>query len=161
MMADGVPLQDVVKSFGDVTVIPKLNLDVKEGELVVLAGPSGCGKSSTSRMIAGLERVSNGSIFFRGRAVTWERPKQRDIAMVFQSCALYPHMIVGENMAFALRPAWVSREEVAERVNRAAEMFELTPYLDRKPKDRSDLDAKLRASKRTELALLHKKPVVQ
>ena len=183
-MAQGVLLQDVVKSFGEVTVIPKLNLDVKEGEFVVLVGPSGCGKSTTLRMIAGLEKVSSGSISIAGRDVTWERPKQRDIAMVFQSYALYPHMNVGENMSFALRLARASKEEVAERVNRAAEMLELTPYLDRKPKDLSggqrqrvamgravvrdaycflfdeplsNLDAKLRASMRTELSLLHKK----
>ena len=86
-MAQGVLLQDVVKSFGEVTVIPKLNLDVKEGEFVVLVGPSGCGKSTTLRMIAGLEKVSSGSISIAGRDVTWERPKQRDIAMVFQSYA--------------------------------------------------------------------------
>ena len=187
-MSDGVLLQDGVKSFSDVTVIPKLNLDDKEGEFVVLVGPSGCGKSSTLRMIAGLEKVSTGSIFIAGRDVTWERPKQRDIAMVFQSCALYPHMNVGENVSFALRLAWVSKEEMAERVNRAAEMLERSPYLDRKPKDlsggrrlfmamgravirdaycllfdepMSNLDAKLRASLRTELSLLHGKPVVQ
>ncbi len=82
-MGDGVLLKDVVKSFGDVTVIPKLNLDVKEGEFVVLVGPSGCGKSTTLRMIAGLEKVSSGSISIAGRDVTRERPKQRDIAMVF------------------------------------------------------------------------------
>ncbi len=183
-MAGGVVLKDIVKSFGDVTVIPDLNLDVAEGEFVVLVGPSGCGKSTTLRMIAGLEKVSSGSISIAGRDVTWERPKQRDIAMVFQSYALYPHMNVGENMSFALRLARTSKEEVKERVLRAAEMLELTPYLDRKPKDLSggqrqrvamgravvrdaycflfdeplsNLDAKLRASMRTELALLHKR----
>ena len=188
IMSDGVLLQDFVKSFSDVTVIPKLNLDVKEGEIVVLVGPSGCGNSSTLRMIDGLEKVSTGSNLIAGRDVPWERPKQRDIAMVFQSCALYPHMNVCENVSFALRLAWVSKEEMAERVNRAAEMLELSPYLDRKPKDLSggrrqrmamgravirdaycflfyeplsNLDAKLRDSMRTELSLLHRTPVVR
>ena len=183
-MAGGVVLKDVVKAFGDVTVIPELSLEVAEGEFVVLVGPSGCGKSTTLRMIAGLEKVTEGSISIAGRDVTWERPKQRDIAMVFQSYALYPHMNVGENMSFALRLARVPKAEVAERVQRAAEMLELTPYLNRKPKDLSggqrqrvamgravvrdaycflfdeplsNLDAKLRASMRTELALLHKR----
>ncbi|MEM9476963.1 MAG: sn-glycerol-3-phosphate ABC transporter ATP-binding protein UgpC [Pseudomonadota bacterium] len=177
-------LKDVVKAFGDVTVIPELNLNVTEGEFVVLVGPSGCGKSTTLRMIAGLEKVTNGSISIAGQDVTWERPKKRDIAMVFQSYALYPHMNVGENMSFALRLARTPKNEVAERVKRAADMLELTPYLDRKPKDLSggqrqrvamgravvrdaycflfdeplsNLDAKLRASMRTELALLHKR----
>jgi len=183
-MDGGVILRDVVKAFDEITVIPELNLDVAEGEFVVLVGPSGCGKSTTLRMIAGLEAVTGGSISIAGRDVTWERPKERDIAMVFQSYALYPHMNVAENMSFALRLARTSRSEVAERVRHAAEMLELTPYLDRKPKDLSggqrqrvamgravvrdaycflfdeplsNLDAKLRASMRTELALLHKR----
>lgn len=183
-MAGGVVLKDVAKSFGEFTVITGLNLDVAEGEFVVLVGPSGCGKSTTLRMIAGLEKVSSGSISIAGRDVTWERPKQRDIAMVFQSYALYPHMNVGENMSFALRLARVSKAKIQERVQHAAEMLELTPYLLRKPKDLSggqrqrvamgqavvrdaycflfdeplsNLDAKLRASMRTELALLHKR----
>ena len=182
-MGAGVVLQDVMKSFGPVTVIPKLNLSVTEGEFVVLVGPSGCGKSTTLRMIAGLEKVTEGSISIAGRDVTWERPKTRDIAMVFQSYALYPHMNVAENMSFALRLARSPKAEIAERVRRAAEMLELTPYLERKPRDLSggqrqrvamgravvrdaycflfdeplsNLDAKLRASMRTELALLHK-----
>ena len=87
IMADGVPRQDVAKSFSDVSVIPKLNLDVNEGEFAVLVGTSGCGKSPALRVIAGVEKVSSGSIFIAGRDVTWERPEQRDIAMVFQSCA--------------------------------------------------------------------------
>ena len=183
-MGEGVVLRNVVKAFGDVTVIPELSLDVAEGEFVVLVGPSGCGKSTTLRMIAGLEKVTSGSIEIAGRDVTWERPKARDIAMVFQSYALYPHMNVAENMSFALRLARTSKAEVQERVERAAEMLELTPYLHRKPKDLSggqrqrvamgravvrdaycflfdeplsNLDAKLRASMRTELALLHKR----
>ena len=188
IMADGVSLQDVAKSFSDVTGIPKLNLDVKEREIAVLAGTSGCGKSPALRAIAGVEKVSGSSIFIAGRDATCERPVQRDIAMAFQSCTHCPHENVGENMSFALRPAWVSKEEVAERVRRAAEMLELTPYFDWKPKDLSggrrhrvamgresvrdaycflfdeplsNFDARLRASKGTELSLLHKKPVVQ
>ncbi len=187
-MANGVPRQDVVKSFSDVTVIPKLNLDVKEGEIAVLAGTSGCGKSPALRVIVGVEKVSSGSIFIAGRDVTWERPEQRDIAMVFQSCAHCPNENIGETMSFALRLAWVSKEELAERVRRAAEMLELTPYLDRNPKDLSgrrrhrvamgrefvrdaycflfdeplsNFDARLRASLGAALSLLHKKPVVQ
>ena len=183
-MENGVILRDVVKSFGEVTVIPDLSLDVAEGEFVVLVGPSGCGKSTTLRMIAGLEKVTRGQISIAGRDVTWERPKERDIAMVFQSYALYPHMNVAENMSFALRLAGSPKSEIQERVTRAAEMLELTPYLHRKPRDLSggqrqrvamgravvrdaycflfdeplsNLDAKLRASMRTELALLHKR----
>ncbi len=183
-MGAGVVLRDVVKAFGDVMVIPELNLSVDEGEFVVLVGPSGCGKSTTLRMVAGLEKVTEGSISIAGRDVTWERPKQRDIAMVFQSYALYPHMNVAGNMSFALRLAGVNKSEIQERVMRAAEMLELVPYLERKPRDLSggqrqrvamgravvrdaycflfdeplsNLDAKLRASMRTELSLLHQK----
>ncbi len=180
----GVSLTNVSKSYGNVTVIPDLSLEIAEGEFVVFVGPSGCGKSTTLRMIAGLEKVSGGQIMIGGRDVTWARPKERDIAMVFQSYALYPHMNVADNMSFALRLSRRPKAEIAERVRVAAEMLELTPYLDRKPKDLSggqrqrvamgrsivrdayvflfdeplsNLDAKLRSSMRTELALLHKK----
>ena len=180
----GVSLRNVSKSYGAVTVIPDLSLDIAEGEFVVFVGPSGCGKSTTLRMIAGLEKVSGGQIDIAGRDVTWARPKERDIAMVFQSYALYPHMNVADNMSFALRLARRPKDEIAQRVKVAADMLELTPYLDRKPKDLSggqrqrvamgrsivrdayvflfdeplsNLDAKLRSSMRTELALLHKK----
>ncbi|MEP0519632.1 MAG: ABC transporter ATP-binding protein [Hyphomicrobiales bacterium] len=180
----GVQLTNVVKSYGSTTVIPNLNLDIAEGEFVVLVGPSGCGKSTTLRMIAGLEKVSEGRIDIAGRDVTWVRPKERDIAMVFQSYALYPHMNVAQNMSFALRLAGRPKSEIDERVQIAADMLELGPYLNRKPKDLSggqrqrvamgrsivrdaycflfdeplsNLDAKLRSSMRTELALLHKK----
>jgi multiple sugar transport system ATP-binding protein len=180
----GVSLRNVSKSYGAVTVIPDLSLDIAEGEFVVFVGPSGCGKSTTLRMIAGLEKVTSGQIEIAGRDVTWVRPKERDIAMVFQSYALYPHMNVADNMSFALRLARRPKAEIAERVKIAADMLELTPYLDRKPKDLSggqrqrvamgrsivrdayvflfdeplsNLDAKLRSSMRTELALLHKK----
>ncbi|WP_306259243.1 ABC transporter ATP-binding protein [Pararhizobium sp. IMCC21322] len=180
----GVSLRNVTKRYGNVTVIPDLSLDIAEGEFVVFVGPSGCGKSTTLRMIAGLEKVTSGRIDIAGRDVTWARPKERDIAMVFQSYALYPHMNVARNMSFALRLAGRPKDEIAERVRIAADMLELTPYLERKPKDLSggqrqrvamgrsivrdayvflfdeplsNLDAKLRSSMRTELALLHKK----
>ncbi|NCO21149.1 MAG: sn-glycerol-3-phosphate ABC transporter ATP-binding protein UgpC [Rhodobacterales bacterium] len=180
----GVVLRNVSKSYGAATVIPNLSLSITEGEFVVFVGPSGCGKSTTLRMIAGLEKVSGGNIEIAGKDVTWARPKERDIAMVFQSYALYPHMNVGDNMSFALRLAGTPKDEIARRVQVAADMLELTPYLTRKPRDLSggqrqrvamgrsivrdaycflfdeplsNLDAKLRSSMRTELALLHKK----
>ena len=179
-----VVLTDIVKTYGETVVIPDLDLTIEEGEFVVIVGPSGCGKSTTLRMIAGLEPVSAGTIEIGGRDVTWAPPKERDIAMVFQSYALYPHMNVGENMSFSLRLAGRPKAEIRERVDRAAEMLELTPYLKRKPKDLSggqrqrvamgraivrdaycflfdeplsNLDAKLRSTMRTELALLHKR----
>ena len=180
----GVVLKNVSKSYGPVTVIPDLSLEIDEGEFVVFVGPSGCGKSTTLRMIAGLEKVTSGQIVIADKDVTWAKPKERDIAMVFQSYALYPHMDVAQNMSFALRLAGRPRAEIEERVRVAADMLELTPYLDRKPKDLSggqrqrvamgrsivrdayvflfdeplsNLDAKLRATMRTELAILHKK----
>ncbi|MEM6384499.1 MAG: sn-glycerol-3-phosphate ABC transporter ATP-binding protein UgpC [Pseudomonadota bacterium] len=180
----GVQLTKVSKSYGPVNIIPSLDLDFEEGEFVVIVGPSGCGKSTTLRMIAGLEPVSGGSIYIAGKDVTWAVPKERDIAMVFQSYALYPHMNVAGNMSFALRLAGRPKAEVEERVNAAAQMLELTDYLHRKPKDLSggqrqrvamgraivrdaycflfdeplsNLDAKLRSTMRTELAILHKK----
>ena len=179
----GVALHNVSKRYGATTIIPDLSLAIEEGEFVVFVGPSGCGKSTTLRMIAGLEKVSGGQIVIDGRDVTWVKPKERDIAMVFQSYALYPHMNVAENMSFALRLAGRPRQEIEDRVRVAAEMLELTPYLHRKPRDLSggqrqrvamgrsivrdakvflfdeplsNLDAKLRSAMRTELALLHK-----
>ncbi len=180
----GVSLQNVKKSYGDITVIPSIDLEIQEGEFLVIVGPSGCGKSTTLRMIAGLENITDGKIYIGGVDVTHLPPKKRDIAMVFQSYALYPHMNVYENMSFALRLAHVDKAEIEKRVHIAADMLELRPYLHRKPKDLSggqrqrvamgrsivrdayvflfdeplsNLDAKLRASMRTELALLHKK----
>ncbi len=179
-----VRLQNVVKAYGATVVIPELNLSVDEGEFLAIVGPSGCGKSTTLRMIAGLEDVTSGRVVIRGADMTKAPPKVRDIAMIFQSYALYPHMNVADNMSFALRLARRPKREIAERVQRAAEMLELTPYLDRKPRELSggqrqrvavgrsivreaycflfdeplsNLDAKLRATMRTELALLHKK----
>ena len=180
----GIMLENVEKRFGELTIIPELSLSIAEGEFVVIVGPSGCGKSTTLRMIAGLEDVTSGTIYIGGRDVTWVPPKARDIAMVFQSYALYPHMNVAANMSFALRLSRTPRDEIRERVRKAAEMLELTEFLERKPKDLSggqrqrvamgrsivrdaycflfdeplsNLDAKLRASMRTELSILHKK----
>lgn len=179
----GVELKNVVKAYGSAVIIPDLTLDIHESEFVVIVGPSGCGKSTTLRMIAGLESVSGGSIRIRDKDVTHAPPKARDIAMVFQSYALYPHMDVAGNMSFALRLAGTPRAEIDQRVKRAADMLELTDYLDRKPKELSggqrqrvamgrsivrdayvflfdeplsNLDAKLRSTMRTELAILHK-----
>ena len=180
-----VRFEGVSKVFGkDVVAVDNIDLQVDAGKLVTLLGPSGCGKTTTLRMIAGLEPVTSGSIHIGGKDVTWARPKERDIAMVFQSYALYPHMDVAGNMSFALRLAGTPKAEVEQRVKVAADMLELTEYLDRKPKDLSggqrqrvamgraivrdaycflfdeplsNLDAKLRATMRTELAILHKK----
>ena len=180
----GVELLDVVKAYGNTVVIPELSLSINEGEFAVIVGPSGCGKSTTLRMICGLEPVTSGTIRIRDKDVTRAAPKARDIAMVFQSYALYPHMDVAGNMSFALRLAGVAKDEIRQRVEEAAQLLELTDYLQRKPKDLSggqrqrvamgrsivrdaycflfdeplsNLDAKLRSSMRTELALLHKK----
>ncbi|WP_020497107.1 ABC transporter ATP-binding protein [Sciscionella marina] len=117
-----------------VRAVDKLSLQVNDGEFLVLVGPSGSGKSTALRMLAGLEEVNEGSITIGGRDVTKVQPKDRDIAMVFQSYALYPHMTVAENMGFALRLKRVAKATVAEKVREAAEMLDLTAYLDRKPK---------------------------
>ena len=161
--------------------INKLQLEVADGEFLVLVGPSGCGKSTALRMLAGLEEVNEGRILIGGEDVSHVSPKDRDIAMVFQNYALYPHMSVAENMGFALKIAGVSKEERAERVREAAKILDLEPYLDRKPKalsggqrqrvamgraivrepkvflmdePLSNLDAKLRVQTRTQIAAL-------
>ena len=135
-MAD-LTFTDVAKRYGDVSVIEHLNLHIEDGELMVLVGPSGCGKSTALRMIAGLEDVSAGTISIGGRAVNNLAPKDRDIAMVFQSYALYPHMSVRENLEFGLKMRGVAREETTKRVNAAAEILDIGHLLDRKPKDLS------------------------
>jgi multiple sugar transport system ATP-binding protein len=135
-MAD-VTFAHVAKSYGDVPVIEDLNLAIDDGELMVLVGPSGCGKSTALRMIAGLEDVTAGSISIGGRVVNTLAPKDRDIAMVFQSYALYPHMSVRENLEFGLRMRALPRQEIDARVGRAAEILGIAPFLDRKPKDLS------------------------
>ena len=164
--------------------VDKLNLTVNDGEFLVLVGPSGCGKSTSLRMLAGLEEVDNGAIFIGDRDVTDVAPKDRDIAMVFQSYALYPHMSVAENMGFALKIAGIAKEERDRRVLEAAKLLDLEPYLDRKPKalsggqrqrvamgraivrepqvflmdePLSNLDAKLRVATRTQIAALQRR----
>ena len=164
--------------------VDDLNLEINDGEFMVLVGPSGCGKSTSLRMLAGLEEVTGGHIFIGDRDVSQLPPKDRDIAMVFQNYALYPHMDVGENMAFSLKIAKVSKEERVERVRRAARLLDLEDYLERKPKalsggqrqrvamgraivrepqvfcmdePLSNLDAKLRVSTRTQIAALQQR----
>jgi len=127
-------LTGVGKSYGDTQVLKDIDLDIDTGELVVFVGPSGCGKSTLLRMIAGLERVSAGTIEIDGRVVNDVPPSERGIAMVFQSYALYPHMTVRENMAFALKIARKSRQEIDAAVREAARILQLEPYLDRLPK---------------------------
>ncbi|MBO3663811.1 ABC transporter ATP-binding protein [Microbacterium stercoris] len=164
--------------------VDKLDLDIADGEFLVLVGPSGCGKSTSLRMLAGLEEVNDGRILIGDRDVTDVPPKDRDIAMVFQNYALYPHMTVAENMGFALKIAGVSKDERAKRVLEAAKILDLEPYLARKPKalsggqrqrvamgraivrepqvflmdePLSNLDAKLRVQTRTQIAGLQRR----
>jgi multiple sugar transport system ATP-binding protein len=164
--------------------VDAIDLHIVDGEFLVLVGPSGCGKSTTLRMLAGLEEVNGGRILIGDRDVTNVPPKDRDIAMVFQNYALYPHMSVAENMGFALKIAGVAKEERAERVLEAAKLLDLEPYLDRKPKalsggqrqrvamgraivrkpqvflmdePLSNLDAKLRVQTRTQIASLQRR----
>jgi multiple sugar transport system ATP-binding protein len=164
--------------------VDKLNLEIGDGEFMVLVGPSGCGKSTSLRMLAGLEEVSDGDIYIGDKQVTHAAPKDRDIAMVFQNYALYPHMTVADNMGFALKMAGVSKDERDRRVREAAELLGLTEFLDRKPKAMSggqrqrvamgraivrspqvfcmdeplsNLDAKLRVSTRTQIAGLQQR----
>ena len=132
-MAD-LKLTDVEKAYGEVKVLSDINLDIQQGELIVFVGPSGCGKSTLLRMIAGLEKITGGELQIDGMVVNDIPPAQRGIAMVFQSYALYPHMTVRDNMAFALKLAGKSKSEIDEAVNRAANVLQLGPYLDRLPK---------------------------
>ncbi|PZX46195.1 maltose ABC transporter ATP-binding protein /trehalose ABC transporter ATP-binding protein /sucrose ABC transporter ATP-binding protein [Roseinatronobacter thiooxidans] len=132
-MAD-LKLTDVEKAYGEVKVLSDINLDIKQGELIVFVGPSGCGKSTLLRMIAGLEKITAGELQIDGMVVNDIPPSQRGIAMVFQSYALYPHMTVRDNMSFALKIAKKSKSEIDAAVNRAAEILQLGPYLDRLPK---------------------------
>src|SRR5262245_14165583 len=129
----GLELRDVVKNFADVAVLRDINLSVADGEFVVFVGPSGCGKSTLLRVIAGLEIVTAGEIRIDGVDVTHAAAAERGLAMVFQSYALYPHMSVYKNMAFALENHGVPKPEIATRVKRAAAMLRLADYLDRKP----------------------------
>ncbi|SFP57293.1 ABC transporter ATP-binding protein [Tranquillimonas alkanivorans] len=127
-------LTDVKKAYGNVTVLSDINLHIDKGELVVFVGPSGCGKSTLLRMIAGLEKISGGELKIDGVVVNNMPPAQRGIAMVFQSYALYPHMTVRDNMAFALKIAKKSKEEIDAAIANAARILQLEPYLDRLPK---------------------------
>ncbi|MFL5012038.1 ABC transporter ATP-binding protein [Rhizobium sp.] len=179
-----VQVSDVTKKYGSLQVMHGVSVDIEDGEFVVLVGPSGCGKSTLLRMIAGLETVSSGDIRIGSRVVTNAPPKERDIAMVFQSYALYPHKTVAENMGFPLKMAKRPKAEIDEKVGRAAEILDLTPYLDRYPKQLSggqrqrvamgraivrdpqvflfdeplsNLDAKLRVTMRVEIKELHQR----
>lgn len=177
-----IQLREVSKSFGSVEVIPPLNLTIDESEFVVFVGPSGCGKSTLLRLIAGLEDVTSGEIHIDGNDITETRPSRRGLAMVFQSYALYPHMSVRRNIAFPLKMAKLPPEEIERKVNTAAEVLNLSDYLDRRPgqlsggqrqrvaigraivrepkaflfdEPLSNLDAALRVSMRLEIAELH------
>src|ERR1041385_4310075 len=132
-MAD-VTLRSVVKRFDDVEAVRAIDLDIPNNEFVVLVGPSGCGKSTTLRMIAGLEEVTSGDIYIGGELVNDLPPKDRDIAMVFQNYALYPHMTAFENMSFGLRLRRFSKQEIKARVENAARILDITELLDRRPK---------------------------
>ena len=169
---------------GTVPAVDKLELEIADGEFLVLVGPSGCGKTTSLRMLAGLEEIDEGKIWIGDRDVTNVAPKDRDIAMVFQNYALYPHMTVAENMGFGLKIAGVNKSEIAARVAEAAKILDLTPYLERKPKalsggqrqrvamgraivrnpqvflmdePLSNLDAKLRVQTRTQIASLQRR----
>ncbi len=178
----GVQLRQVVKRYGDIDVVHGIDLDVAEQEFVVLVGPSGCGKSTTLRMIAGLEEISDGTIDIDGRVVNEVAPKDRDVAMVFQNYALYPHLNVADNIAFGLRIRRVAKDEIERSVQEVAGILGLTDYLERRPADLSggqrqrvamgraivrhpkvflfdeplsNLDAQLRTQMRAEIKRLH------
>ncbi|QFQ89628.1 sn-glycerol-3-phosphate ABC transporter ATP-binding protein UgpC (plasmid) [Paracoccus kondratievae] len=127
-------LNDVRKSYAGTQVIHGINMQIADGEFVVIVGPSGCGKSTLLRMVAGLEAITSGTVEIGDKVVNDLEPRQRDIAMVFQNYALYPHMSVRENMAYGLKIARMSKAEIDSRVAKAATMLELEPYLDRKPR---------------------------
>ena len=130
-----VSLKNIYKIYDNsVTAVSDFNLEIADKEFIVLVGPSGCGKSTTLRMVAGLEEISKGELYIDGKLVNDVEPKDRDIAMVFQSYALYPHMTVRENMEFPLKLKKVPKEEIQQRVDQAAEILGITQYLDRKPK---------------------------
>lgn len=129
-----IKLNKVEKWFDDLQVIKGVDLTIEDGEFVVFVGPSGCGKSTLLRMISGLEDCNRGTIEIDGKDVTDKLPSERELSMVFQSYALYPHMTVGENVGFALKTARLPKKEIAEKVAHAANILELTDYLDRRPK---------------------------
>ncbi len=180
-----VSLRNIYKKYpGNVVAVTDFNIEIKDKEFIILVGPSGCGKSTTLRMIAGLEEISDGELYIGERLVNDIAPKDRDIAMVFQNYALYPHMTVFENMAFGLKLRKVPKDQIAKKVEEAARILDIAHLLDRKPKalsggqrqrvalgraivrepqvflldePLSNLDAKLRAQMRTEISKLHKK----
>ncbi|MCK5736233.1 MAG: ATP-binding cassette domain-containing protein, partial [Spirochaetaceae bacterium] len=130
-----VKLKDITKVYdGNVKAVDKVNIEVMDKEFVVLVGPSGCGKSTTLRMIAGLEDITDGDLFIGGKRMNDEAPKDRDIAMVFQNYALYPHMTVYDNMAFGLRIRKFPKAEIEARVKEAAQILDIEELLERKPK---------------------------
>jgi multiple sugar transport system ATP-binding protein len=132
-----VEIRDVRKAYGSTQVIHGVSVDIRDGEFVILVGPSGCGKSTLLRMVAGLENITGGEIRIGPRVVNNIPPKERDIAMVFQNYALYPHMTVADNMAFSLKLKSAPKSEIATKVNRAADILGLTPLLDRYPRQLS------------------------
>ncbi|ARE41982.1 Glycerol-3-phosphate ABC transporter, ATP-binding protein UgpC [Rhodovulum sp. P5] len=132
-----VTLKNLKKSFGKTEVIHGVDMDVADGEFIVIVGPSGCGKSTLLRMVAGLETVTSGEVQIGGARVNEKEPMDRDIAMVFQNYALYPHMSVFDNMAYGLKIAKTPKEEIRARVHNAAELLQLEPYLSRKPRELS------------------------
>ncbi|SFI33456.1 ABC transporter ATP-binding protein [Jannaschia pohangensis] len=180
----GVQLENIVKAYGGLQVVHGIDLEVEEKEFVVLVGPSGCGKSTTLRMIAGLEEISDGKLTIDGRVMNRVAPKDRDVAMVFQNYALYPHLNVAENIAFGLRIRKESKQHIDDAVAEVGGILGLTEYLDRRPADLSggqrqrvamgraivrqpkvflfdeplsNLDAKLRTQMRAEIKRLHKR----
>ncbi len=177
-----VSLQGVKKNYGSIRVIHGVDIEIKDGEFIVIVGPSGCGKSTLLRMIAGLEAITEGSIGIGDRVVNDIEPRDRDIAMVFQNYALYPHMSVFENISYGLRIRGMSKADIQKRVDRAADILQLQPYLQRRPRELSggqrqrvamgraivrepsvflfdeplsNLDAKLRVQVRLEIKRLH------
>ncbi|MGH8737180.1 MAG: ABC transporter ATP-binding protein, partial [Burkholderiales bacterium] len=179
-----VTLRKLVKNYDETPAVRGINLDISDKEFVVLVGPSGCGKSTTLRMIAGLEDITGGDVLIGGEVVNDIPPKDRDIAMVFQNYALYPHMSVYENMSFGLRLKKTPKDEIARRVQNAAQILDISELLERKPKQLSggqrqrvamgraivrdpkvflfdeplsNLDAKLRVQMRTEIKKVHQK----
>ena len=180
----GIELEKLVKTYGKTTVVHGIDLDIADGEFVVLVGPSGCGKSTTLRMIAGLEDISGGTLKIAGEVVNQREPKRRNIAMVFQNYAIYPHMTVSQNIGIGLYTSGLSKQEKAERIAETAAMLGLDDLLDRRPsalsggqrqrvaigramvrhpvaflfdEPLSNLDAQLRAQMRIEIKRLHQR----